>query len=89
MADLHLSELTASVGCDWPSRLISRPKSQYASKTDHPLDFSTIDGRLQHDAWLDLRSTRVDPGEISCTQNLFGASDEKHSTMGWDSKNRR
>ncbi|CAF5157755.1 unnamed protein product, partial [Rotaria socialis] len=27
------------------------------------MDFPTIDGRLQHDAWLALRSTRMDPGE--------------------------
>ncbi|CAF0986163.1 unnamed protein product [Rotaria sordida] len=37
------------------------------------MDFPTIDGRLQHDAWLALRSTRVDPGEASCAQNPFDA----------------
>ena len=39
------------------------------------MDFPTIDGRLQHDAWLSLQSTRVDPGEASCAQNPIDVGD--------------
>ena len=60
------AEPTASAGCDRRSTSIFHAKSQYASETDHPMDFLTIDGRLQHDAWLALRSNSVDPGEASC-----------------------